>query len=130
MAAAEDRKRRYPVDSSESDIQLTRQPPKKRFLSSTPTSPTSNQAVDMDNDQQGADDPNDPFKVFVPSVITPNDFRKLTAHFPLLPKNQIVHYQKDAIHRQTCEYRVSYLQRTFKESFQSNSFVFSELPDV
>ncbi|GAB5593905.1 E3 ubiquitin-protein ligase bre1 [Umbelopsis nana] len=81
MAAAEDRKRRYPVDSPDSNIQVTRQPPKKRFLSSTPTSPTGNQAVDMDDDQQVADDPNDPFKT------------------------QIVHYQKDAIYRQTCEYR-------------------------
>ena len=63
MAAAEDRKRRYPVESSESNVQATRQPPKKRFLTSAPTSPTGHQPADMDNDQQGADDPNDPFKV-------------------------------------------------------------------
>jgi hypothetical protein len=69
MAAAEDRKRRYPVESSESNIQVTRQPPKKRFLTSAPTSPTGHQPADMENDQEGADDPNDPFKVrLVPRV--------------------------------------------------------------
>jgi hypothetical protein len=72
MAAAEDRKRRYPVDSPDSNIQVTRQPPKKRFLSSTPTSPTGNQAVDMDDDQQVADDPNDPFKVTLSFIRTPH----------------------------------------------------------
>jgi hypothetical protein len=63
MAATDDRKRQYPIDSSESEIQAPRQPPKKRFLSSTPTSPTSSQAVEMDDEQQNAEDPNDPFKV-------------------------------------------------------------------
>lgn len=62
MAATDDRKRRYPIEPSDSD-QVPRQPPKKRFLSSTPTSPTNSHAANMEDEQQAADDPNDPFKV-------------------------------------------------------------------
>ncbi|CAM0143098.1 unnamed protein product [Umbelopsis sp. WA50703] len=80
MAATDDRKRRYPIEPSDSD-QIPRQPPKKRFLSSTPTSPTNSHAADMADEQQAAEDPNDPFK------------------------NQILNYQKDAIFRQTTDYK-------------------------